>query len=114
LGDDARWRDLTAYLRHVESADAMIGKLTHYLRERGRPAVLCFYGDHVPALSTVFDALAAEPTHTDYFIWRNFGNDTGQRRDVRVETLGSAIQRAMMYARRTAINSRSAVQQMPA
>ncbi|MEX3581834.1 MAG: hypothetical protein VB137_02990 [Burkholderia sp.] len=25
LGDDAQWRDLTAYLRHIENADAMLG-----------------------------------------------------------------------------------------
>jgi len=98
LGDDARWRDLTAYLRHVENADAMIGRLTRYLRERNRPAVLCFYGDHVPALSSVFDALGTEPTRSGYFIWRNFGSDMGTRRDVGVETLGSTIQRAMVHA----------------
>ncbi|EGD03735.1 sulfatase [Burkholderia sp. TJI49] len=97
LGDDARWRDLTAYLRHVENADRMIGKLTDYLRKRERPTVLCFYGDHVPAMTSVFDSLGAEPTHSDYFIWRNFGNDLGDRRDVRVETLGAAIQRAMTH-----------------
>jgi phosphoglycerol transferase MdoB-like AlkP superfamily enzyme len=114
LGDDARWRDLTAYLRHVENADAMIGKLTSYLRERSRPTVLCFYGDHVPAMSSVFDALETEPTHSDYFIWRNFGNDIGTHRDVGVETLGSTIQRAMMHAGCVDTESRNELQQMPA
>lgn len=113
LGDDARWHDLTAYLRHMENADAMIGKLTGYLRERGRPTVLCFYGDHVPAMSSVFDALETEPTHSDYFIWRNFGSDIGTRRDVGVETLGSTIQRAMIDAD-VAADSRNDLQQMPA
>jgi hypothetical protein len=113
LGDDARWRDLTAYLRHVENADAMIGRLTGYLRERSRPAVLCFYGDHVPAMSSVFDALKTEPTRSDYFIWRNFGSATGARRDVGVETLGSTIQRAMIDAD-IAADSRNRLQQMPA
>ncbi|MFM0213809.1 LTA synthase family protein [Paraburkholderia sediminicola] len=97
LGDDPRWHELTAYLRHVENADDMLGKLTDYLRKRHRPAVLCFYGDHVPALSSVFDELGNEPTHSDYLIWRNFGGDLGDQRDVPVESLGFAIQRAMMY-----------------
>ncbi|OLL28743.1 capsular biosynthesis protein [Burkholderia sp. SRS-W-2-2016] len=114
LGDDARWHDLTAYLRHVENADAMIGKLTAYLRERKRPTVLCFYGDHVPAMSSVFDALETEPTRSDYFIWRNFGSDIGTRRDVSVETLGSTIQRAMTPAERVGTDSRNKLQQMPA
>jgi phosphoglycerol transferase MdoB-like AlkP superfamily enzyme len=113
LGDDTRWHDLTAYLRHVENADAMIDKLTGYLRERSRPTVLCFYGDHVPAMSSVFNALETEPTHSDYFIWRNFGSDMGMRRDVGVETLGSTIQRAMIDADVSA-DSRNDLQQMPA
>jgi hypothetical protein len=113
LGEDARWRDLTAYLRHVENADAMIGKLTGYLRERTRPTVLCFYGDHVPAMSSVFDALETDPTHSDYFIWRNFGTDMGTRRNVSVETLGITIQRAM-HADGVDTDSRNVLQQLPA
>ncbi|WP_175691541.1 LTA synthase family protein [Burkholderia anthina] len=114
LGDDARWHDLTAYLRHVENADAMIGRLTSYLRERSRPTVLCFYGDHVPAMSSVFDALETAPSRSDYFIWRNFGSDVGKRRDADVETLGSTIQRAMIPAVYVNTDSRNELQQMPA
>ncbi|WP_091809599.1 LTA synthase family protein [Burkholderia sp. WP9] len=114
LGDDARWRDLTAYLRHIEHADDMIGKITDYLRERGRPTVLCFYGDHVPAMTSVFDALETEPNHSDYFIWRNFAEDSGERRDARVENLGSAIQRAMKRQSCAVADSREELQQLPA
>jgi hypothetical protein len=114
LGDDPRWRDLTAYLRHVENADVMLGKLADYLRKRERPAVLCFYGDHVPAITSVFDALGTEPTHSDYFIWRSFGGDFGEQRDAHVENLGSAIQRAMMHEGCIRTASRNDIQQMPA
>ncbi|WP_081334219.1 LTA synthase family protein [Burkholderia diffusa] len=114
LGDDARWRDLTAYLRHVENADGMIGKLTDYLRKRERPTVLCFYGDHVPALTSVFDALETEPTNSDYFIWRNFANDFGEHRNVRVESLGAAIQRAMVHVDCTRAASPTGMLQTPA
>lgn len=114
LGDDARWHDLTAYLRHVENADRMIGKLTDYLSKRERPTVLCFYGDHVPALTSVFDALDTEPTHSDYFIWRNFANDSGEQRNVRVESLGAAIQRAMVHVDCTRADSLPGLLQTPA
>ncbi|MFM0340122.1 LTA synthase family protein [Paraburkholderia fungorum] len=97
LGNDNRWRDLTAYLRHVENADRMIGKLTDFLRERARPTVLCFYGDHVPALPQLFDALGSRADASDYFIWRNFGERFGEQQGVRVENLGFAIQRAMTH-----------------
>lgn len=114
LGDDARWRDLTAYLRHVKNADAMIGKLTAYLRKRERPTVLCFYGDHVPALGSIFDALGSQPTHSDYVIWRNFGADFGEQRDAHVENLGSAIQRALMHDDCISADLRNEMQQTPA
>jgi hypothetical protein len=114
LGDDARWRDLTAYLRHVGNADAMLGKLTAWLRDREQPTVLCFYGDHVPALGSVFDALGNEPTHSDYVIWRNFRDDFGKQRDARVENLGSAIQRAMMHDGSIIADLRDETQSTPA
>ncbi|WP_244816412.1 LTA synthase family protein [Caballeronia sp. Lep1P3] len=114
LGDDARWRDLTAYLRHVEHADAMIGKLTDYLKQRERPTVLCFYGDHVPAMTSVFDALGVEPVHSDYFVWRNFADDGGAQRHARVEDLGFAIRRAMKQPRCVVTPSRETLQQCPA
>ncbi|MCM3016223.1 sulfatase-like hydrolase/transferase, partial [Bacillus subtilis] len=73
LGEDASWRDLTAYLRHIENADAMIGRLLDHLRSSDRETVVCFYGDHVPALPHVFDKLGVSPQTSDYFIWRNYG-----------------------------------------
>lgn len=94
LGEDADWRDLTAYLRHVANADAMIGRLLGYLRERRRDTVVCFYGDHVPALGHVFDKLGASPEKSNYFIWRNFDVLSGERQDLRAEELGSALLRA--------------------
>jgi phosphoglycerol transferase MdoB-like AlkP superfamily enzyme len=114
LGEDARWRDLTAYLRHIENADRMLAQLIDYLRKRERPAVLCFYGDHVPALGSVFDALGTVPTHSDYFIWRNFEEDSGEQRDVGVEHLGMAIQRAMIRKGGIGASSRIERQQAPA
>lgn len=114
LGDDARYRDLTAYLRHVENADRMLGKLTGFLKQRKRPAVLCFYGDHVPALGSVFDALGKEPADSDYVIWRNFGSDDGKENDIRVESLGSALQQAMKHEAHAAAGGRADAQLMPA
>jgi phosphoglycerol transferase MdoB-like AlkP superfamily enzyme len=91
LGEDARWHDLTVYLRHVVNADAMIGTLLDRLRASQRPTVLCFYGDHVPGLHGAFRALGVMPVHSDYFIWRNFGDPPDPsvaRRDVPAEALG--------------------------
>ncbi|MCA8321020.1 LTA synthase family protein [Burkholderia cepacia] len=91
LGEDASWRDLTAYLRHIENADAMIGRLIDYLRTSDRETVVCFYGDHVPALPHVFQKLGVTPQTSDYFIWRNYGADTPECRNLAAEELGSAL-----------------------
>ncbi|MDW9256645.1 sulfatase family protein [Burkholderia thailandensis] len=95
LGDDAAWRDLTAYLRHVANADAMIGRLVTYLRQCRRDTILCLYGDHVPALSHVFEKFGNTPEQSNYFIWRNFGEHSPRKQDRAVEDLGTALLRAM-------------------
>ncbi|MCA7998068.1 LTA synthase family protein [Burkholderia metallica] len=95
LGEDASWRDLTAYLRHIENADAMIGRLLDYLRTSDRETVVCFYGDHVPALPHVFEKLGVIPQTSDYFIWRNYGTDTPECRNLAAEELGSVLLRVV-------------------
>ncbi len=91
LGEDPTWRDLTAYLRHIENADAMIGRLLDHLRNSDRETVVCFYGDHVPALPHVFEKLGVTPQTSDYFIWRNYGTDTPECRNLAAEELGVAL-----------------------
>ena len=95
FGDERPWRDLTAYLRHVRNADDMIGTLIDYLRRRKRDTVLCFYGDHVPALPHVYERLGTLPERSNYFIWRNHGARPARQRNLAVEQLGSALQAAM-------------------
>ena len=95
FGDERPWRDLTAYLRHVRNADDMIGTLIDYLRQRKRDTVLCFYGDHVPALPHVYERLGTLPERSNYFIWRNHGARPARQRNLAVEQLGSALQAAM-------------------
>ncbi|WP_423391622.1 LTA synthase family protein [Burkholderia sp. LMG 21824] len=95
LGEDASWRDLTAYLRHIENADAMIGRLLDYLRTSDRETVVCFYGDHVPALPHVFEKLGVIPQHSDYFIWRNYGANAPECRNLAAEELGSVLLRVV-------------------
>lgn len=95
LGDHPRWRDLTAYLRHLANADAMLGHLLVALRARRRDTVLCFYGDHVPALPHVFVDLGYEPSRSDYFIWRNYGDAPAIRKDLCAEQLGPDLVRSL-------------------
>ncbi|SET97937.1 Phosphoglycerol transferase MdoB [Burkholderia cepacia] len=91
FGEGKEWQDLTAYLRHVANADAMLGRLIEFLRARQRETVVCFYGDHVPALPRVFDRIGRTPERSHYLIWRNSGRVGASRQDVRAESLGTMV-----------------------
>lgn len=46
--------ELQNYLYHIGHADQELGRLAAALARRDRPTLLMFYGDHLPALSGVF------------------------------------------------------------
>lgn len=48
--DDAARSELTTYAQAVNHADRELGLLVDYLAKRDRPAVLVFFGDHLPSL----------------------------------------------------------------
>lgn len=63
--------DLTIYLRHLRNADDMLARLTAVLSACSRPSGLCWFGDHVPIMSEVYDAVGAPDGDTEYLVWRN-------------------------------------------
>lgn len=70
--------DLIAYARHLANADAFFGSLAETLARADRCATLCIYGDHVPIMPTVYDALGTPDGKTDYLIWHTAGRTTGR------------------------------------
>jgi hypothetical protein len=73
----------------------MVARLIAHLKKRKRKTVLCFYGDHVPALPTVFNALNADPVRSDYFIWRNDPIAPAAQKNLRIDELGQALLQAV-------------------
>lgn len=83
--------ELQNYIYHMQHADQELGRLADALAKRQRPALLLFYGDHLPALTDVYrgngfvdgdDMLAqpgtwllvdprstAQPVHEDTAAW---------------------------------------------
>ena len=49
--------EMQNYLYHIGHADEELGRLTKLLAKRERPTLVLFYGDHLPALVGVFNAL---------------------------------------------------------
>ena len=60
--------DLHVYLRHLRNADQQLGRIRNALRARSRPYVLVFYGEHLPSMPGVYEALGAPDGKTNYFI----------------------------------------------
>jgi len=64
--------ELNIYLRHLSNANQMLGRLQAYLAQRQRKTLLCFYGDHVPSMGNVYQALGVNPSLSDYVLWANY------------------------------------------
>jgi len=75
---------LEVYVEGTRDADAMLGRLTGYFRNRKEPVVLAFFGDHLPHLGDAYNALGIQLAPDDggseaylrsyevpYVIWAN-------------------------------------------
>ncbi|BAL22578.1 LTA synthase family protein [Azoarcus sp. KH32C] len=86
--------DLTVYLRHLRNADRMVASLRATLTRQARPGLLCWYGDHVPIMPTVYRQLARPTGETDYVLWSSSPAPTAGHEALSVETLGLRLLRA--------------------
>ncbi|WP_337994261.1 MULTISPECIES: LTA synthase family protein [Pseudomonas] len=83
--------DLAPYVRHIANADRMLGQLRETLLGHPRQALLCFFGDHVPILPDVYQAIGAPAGDTDYLIWSNRHQPGTSPSPIRVEALSSRL-----------------------
>ena len=65
--------DLTIYLRHLRNADQMVARLRQTLAECRQPASLCWFGDHVPIMSAVYEIFGKPGGEVEYVCWSNQG-----------------------------------------
>jgi len=84
-------QDLAPYLRHIGNADRMLGMLRETLLSHPNEALLCFFGDHVPILPEVYQAVGAPAGDTDYLIWSNRRQPGSQACPIAVHKLSSAL-----------------------
>ncbi len=78
--DPQSQRQLREYIYHTQYAEQALIELYDYIQGSEKPAALFFYGDHLPALETVFDqlefdnGLSARQQHSMYFYTKNFAS----------------------------------------
>lgn len=80
---------LVRYLDGLKRSDEMLQILVAELQRHGPPAVLAFYGDHLPSLSRAFAHFGFAEASSDYVIWD--GSGAAQRRDVQAHQLGQLV-----------------------
>jgi hypothetical protein len=91
----AAFDDLTVYLRHLANADRMIGRLRECLSRPRIGGWLCWYGDHVPIMPAVYDAIGFADARTDYFLWHSgSGSGAAAPVDIAVEDLAELLLRS--------------------
>ncbi len=95
--------DLTVYLRHLANADRMLGELAAMLCARSREGVLCWFGDHVPSMPDVYDALGFADGRTDYLIVSR--GASGRDEDLPVERLGARLAEAIRAPRPAGVSN---------
>ena len=80
--------DLTAYLRHLQNADAMIADLTAHFQQKTTQTCFCFYGDHVPSIPSAYQVLQFENSQSDYFIWHSHQDAICETKTIAAHQLG--------------------------
>jgi hypothetical protein len=79
--------DLTKYLRHLRNADRMIAALRNTLEDNKQPASLCWFGDHVPIMPTVYSTFGEPSGDVEYCVWTNRKMGSRVVRDLSVQNL---------------------------
>ena len=79
--------DLTIYLRHLRNADRMISRLGATLGQCEHPANLCWFGDHVPIMSAVYEIFGSPCGRVEYVFWSNQGAGCAKEREIHVHDL---------------------------
>jgi phosphoglycerol transferase MdoB-like AlkP superfamily enzyme len=78
--------DLTIYLRHLRNADRMASRLRLTLEQCEHPASLCWYGDHVPIMPSVYEIFGA-PQDVEYVCWSKQWAGAPEERKIHVHDL---------------------------
>ena len=80
---------LLRYLDGLRQSDEMLRILIAGIERRGMPAVLAFYGDHLPSFPAAFEHFGLNEPHSDYVLWPAIG--APQYRDLEAHELGRLV-----------------------
>lgn len=87
------------YVNQVYEMDAFAGKLAETMEERGEPAVIVFYGDHLPTMGLQAEDLKSRYLYnTNYVIWDNIGLEKEDRNIPAYQIMADVFERLDIHA----------------
>ena len=87
------------YVNQVYEMDAFAGKLVETIEERGEPAVIVFYGDHLPTMGLKAEDLKSRYLYnTNYVIWDNIGLEKEDRNIPAYQIMADVFERLDIHA----------------
>ena len=90
--------ELDNYLELIKLSDDAIGELIEYYESCDEPTVILFFGDHQPAITSIYSDLEEERIayKIPYFIWSNYGlKVSGVPTELSMNYLGSVLLRSL-------------------
>lgn len=96
----AGFEDLTIYLKHLRQADAMAGYLMDTFKALPDEVGLCWFGDHVPIMPKVYQALGIPNGEVDFVLWSNRQGHLPQQKNMQLDALANCFL-ASLYAQRS-------------
>lgn len=80
IDDEAKKNKWEYYVNMVYEMDQFAGDLVKAVEDRGEPAVVVFYGDHLPTMGLTAEDLKSRYLYnTNYVIWDNIGLEQQDR-----------------------------------
>lgn len=98
--EDEGWHNKWEYyVNQVYEMDAFAGKLVDEIEMRGEPAVVVFYGDHLPTLGLKAEDLKGRYLYnTNYVIWDNIGLEKQDRNIPSYQIMADVFERIGIHA----------------
>ncbi|XCP87092.1 LTA synthase family protein [Roseburia hominis] len=99
LTDDAKNNAWEYYVNQVYEMDEFAGNLVKLMEERGEPAVVVFYGDHLPTMGLEARDLKSRYLYnTNYVIWDNIGLKKQDRNIPAYQIMADVMERLGLHS----------------
>lgn len=87
------------YVNQVYEMDQFAANLVEMMEERGEPAVVVFYGDHLPTMGLEAKDLKSRYLYnTNYVIWNNIGLEKQDRNIPAYQIMADVMERVGLHA----------------